>query len=363
MSPSLSHSSNGRSAFLLNAKAKSVGGALLDRLIEMVPTGDLYLSHSINDSQKYVRTILDKGYGQVFSGGGDGTLMNTISTIYQLAKEQKCSSVPQVGVLRLGTGNAVASVLGAQRPLVDVNHVLSGGRIAKRPLHMIRCDDGSLAPFAGIGLDGEIINDYSDLKTSVEGKVTERLLRTAFGYVWAGLTKTAVRHVNKPHPMVRIKTKNAAIQKLARNGVDVGIDIPAGTTLYEGPASMVSVGSIPCFGYGFQMFPFLKDQDQAKKMQLRICTAGVWPIVSNLYPSLWKGTYRGDYVFDYLVDQVTIESEEMLPYQVAGDARGYRKNLSFSLAENCVQAVELDRIRLPFRRGVMGLLPAHALAR
>jgi hypothetical protein len=146
------------------------------------------------------------------------------------------------------------------------------------------------------------------------------------------------------------------------NGTDFECPLLPGSVLYEGPATLVSVGSIPCFGYGFQMFPFLKNR-MDPKLQLRVCTAGVWPILSNLYPSLWKGTYRGDNVFDFLVDQVTIESEESLPCQVAGDARGYRKEMSFTLAENCVQAIELDKNRVPYRRGVMGLLPAHALAR
>jgi hypothetical protein len=227
---------------------------------------------------------------------------------------------------------------------------------------MVRCEDGSLAPFAGIGLDGEVLNDYMDLKAASAGKITDRLYKSAFGYVWAGLTRTALRHVGKPRSRVRITSKNEAIKMVSLNGVDVEIKVPANSILYEGPASLISIGSIPCWGYGFQMFPFLKNRSEPR-LQLRICSAGVWPIVSNLYPGIWNGSYRGEHLFDYLVDQVTVESEERLPYQVAGDARGYRKELSFTLAENCVQAVELDKNRLPYRRGVMGLLPAHALAR
>lgn len=352
----------GRSAFLLNANAKSVGGSVLRKLIEMVPTGDLYLSRSFKDSERYLRTILDKGYGHIFSGGGDGTLVNTISTLHQIADKERCSSIPQIGVLKLGTGNAVASILGARKPLIDANHVLSGGRIEQRPLHLVRCEDGSLAPFAGIGLDGEVLNDYMDLKTAASGKMSEPLFRSAFGYIWAGLTRTAIRHLSKPHSIVRVTSKNAAVKMVSVNGADLEVPLPANSVLFEGPASLISVGSIPCWGYGFQMFPFLKNRTEAK-MQLRICAAGVWPILSNLYPGIWNGSYRGSHLFDFLVDQVTVESEERLPYQVAGDARGYRKEISFTLAENCVQAAELDRNRMPYRRGVMGLLPAHALAR
>jgi hypothetical protein len=109
------------------------------------------------------------------------------------------------------------------------------------------------------------------------------------------------------------------------------------------------------------MFPHLRAPKP--KLQLRICSAGLWPILTNLYPSIWNGSYRGPYLFDFLVEDVQIESESRLPYQVAGDARGYRKEIAFSLAENCFQAVELDKNRVPYRRGIMGLLPAPALAR
>lgn len=354
--------STGRSAFLLNANAKSVGGFMLNKLIEMVPTGDLYLSHSFRDSERYLHTILNKGYSHIFSGGGDGTLVNTVTTLHQIRDKERVSTIPSIGVLRLGTGNAVARILGAGRPLIDVNHVLHGGRVEPRALSMLRCEDGQLAPFAGVGFDGEVLNDYMDLKALTQGRLSERLIKSVFGYIWAGLSRTAIRHIRKPQTMVRVSTKNASVKMINQNGMDVEVKIPGASVLYEGPASLVSVGSIPCFGYGFQMFPFLANR-RDPKLQVRVCTAGVLPILTNLYPSLWKGTYRGDNVFDFLVDQVTIESEDGMPCQVAGDARGYRKELSFSLAENCVQAVELDKNRVPYRRGVMGLLPAHAFAR
>jgi diacylglycerol kinase family enzyme len=360
----MSHSqsiSNG-SAFLLNANAKSVGGLMLNRLIEMVPTGDLYLSYSFQDSERYIRTILNKGYNQIFSGGGDGTLVNTVTTLNRILEKENVSSAPQVGVLRLGTGNAVASILGAQKPLVDVNHVLNGGAAQKRNLSMVRCEDGQLVPFAGLGLDGEVLNDYCDLKASAQSRIGQRLVRTVFGYVWAGLTRTAPRFIKRSPTMVRITSNRAAIKMVNEAGSDVELALPAGSVLYEGPSSLVSIGSIPCFGYGFQMFPFLKDRADAK-LQLRVCCASVWPILANLYPGLWKGRYRGPEVTDFLVDQVTIESEENLPYQVAGDARGYRKKVSFGLAENCIQAVELAKERVPYARGVKGLLPAYAFAR
>lgn len=352
----------GRTAFLLNANAKNVGGFLLNRLIEMVPTGDLYLSHSFQDSERYLHSILNKGYSHVFSGGGDGTLVNTITTLDNLVSKERGAVAPNIGVLRLGTGNAVASVLGARKPLIDAHHVLHGGAIEQRSLNMVRCEDGKLAPFAGIGIDGEVLNDYMDLKTESAGKIHERLMRTVFGYFWAGLTRTAPRQIRRTPPMVRVTSKTPAVKMIQLDGKDVEVQLPAGSVLYEGPATLVSVGSIPYFGYSFQMFPFLKNRVDPK-LQLRVCTAGVWPIVSNIYPSLWKGTYRGNFVFDFLVDQVTIESERSLPCQIAGDARGYRKEISFTLAENCVKAIELDKNRVPYPRAIMGLLPAHALAR
>lgn len=342
----------GKAAFLLNANAKSVSASMVRALVDLVPTGDLYLSRTIDDSRRFVRTILDRGYSQVFSGGGDGTLVNTLSTLQQILGEHS-GSAPHVGVLKLGTGNAVARELGAKSPLLDVHHIVNGGRLTLQRMNMVRCDDQMAAPFAGIGYDGEVLNDYVALKKAYQGTALEKVVNSVFGYVWAGLGKTAVRHLSASQPWIRITSNKPAIKMCYEQGRDVAVELPSNSVLYEGPAAIATVGSIRCWGYGFQMFPHL--QNHADKMQLRLYSGGLLPVLCHI-PSIWQGTYRHHRLNDFLVEQVNIESEVPLPYQIAGDAKGFRKQVSFTLEQNAVSAISLDKQRLPYRRTALPLL-------
>jgi diacylglycerol kinase family enzyme len=351
----------GRTAFVVNANAKSVTDKTVNRLVDMVPAGDLFYSRSMKDSETYYRTILRRGYSRVFSGGGDGTVVNAINTMREIAKQERIERLPAVGILKLGTGNALGSVVGAKAPWLDVNHVVKGGKTSALPMTMVECDDGTLSPFAGIGYDGEILNDYHDLKEVHKDRPTAKLMSSVFGYIWAGITRTALRQINKPKNWIRVISSSDAYKMVHQDGADVEVMVPAGTVLYEGPSTLASVGSIRYFGYGFTMFPFA--DRRAGYLSLRICAAGVLPIVTNLYPGVWKGTYRHPQLHDFLVRDVVIESQNDMPYQVGGDASGYRRRLSFKAAPNAVEMVELAKERLPLPKGIMGLLPSPIFAR
>ena len=124
---------------------------------------------------------------------------------------------------------------------------------------------------------------------------------------------------------------------------------------------MVALGSIPCLGYGFQMFPFA--QQRIDHVQLRICAAGLFTILTNVYPGIWRGTFRHPDLHDFLVRDVVIECDEELSYQIGGDAAGCRRRLSFRAAPNVVEFAELDANRLTAPRGMLGLLPSPTFAR
>src|SRR5688572_13019912 len=102
-----------RSAFLLNANARAVNDRLIEELAEVVPAGDLFLSRTLDDAECFVRTIARRGYGQVFLGGGDGTLVTTIDLVRKVA-DRDGLQMGKVGVLWLGTGSVRAKALGCQ---------------------------------------------------------------------------------------------------------------------------------------------------------------------------------------------------------------------------------------------------------
>jgi hypothetical protein len=91
------------------------------------------------------------------------------------------------------------------------------------------------------------------------------------------------------------------------------------------------VGTIPSVGYGITMFPFASRRPGY--MQLRISAVPLSVALSNLYPSIWQGSFRHKKLYDFLVKDVTIESDESLPFQIGGDAMGYKKRLYFKIAK------------------------------
>jgi len=100
-------------AVLLNANAKLVNRRVRRALEGVVPERDLFLSRSADEAISIADTVVARRYETVFTGGGDGTFVSWVNHIVGRA-ERRALPVPRFGVLALGTGNAVAEVVGAR---------------------------------------------------------------------------------------------------------------------------------------------------------------------------------------------------------------------------------------------------------
>lgn len=351
-----------RAAFLLNANARAVNDSLIEHLAEIVPAGDLFLSRTLEDAEVFVRTIARRGYGQVYLGGGDGTLVTTLGLLRSVVKKEGLA-MPAVGVLKLGTGNAMAKAMHAAAALVDASHVVNKGAVTTRQVDMVETEDGVLTPFAGMGYDGAVLNDYMWLKGKAKGSpIARRMVESVWGYLGAMLFRTVPNELKAPLPKVKVTTGSDAFYMKTTEQGDVEERVPAGTVLYEGPAPIISIGSIPYFGYGFTMFPFAGTKPGY--VQLRIGSIPIPQILMNLWPRVWRGTFRHPQLQDFLVKDVVIESDRELPYQLGGDARGRQKRLAFKAAAEAVPMVELAPERLvPRGHTVLQLGPARVLLR
>jgi diacylglycerol kinase family enzyme len=349
---------------LLNKNARAVTDRLVERLASIVPAGDLFLSRTLEDATVFARAIARRGYGQVFLGGGDGTLVTTMNLLRQHARAENLA-MPTVGVLKLGTGNAMARALGAVSPLVDASHVLQRGPSSVRNVDFVQAgegDDGLLTPFAGMGYDGLVLNDYNWLKEKAHGSpVAKALAESVGGYLGAMLFRSVPTELKNPPTNLRITSKHDAV--FMRPGVngDEEVVIPAGTALFEGRAATVCVGSIPFFGFGFTMFPFA--MSKPGQMQLRVVGAPIPSILANLYPKVWKGTWRHPKLLDFMVQDVDVESDRPLPYQIGGDARGHETRLQFKVASEPVQMTALGERLVPAGHTVVQVGPARMLLR
>src|SRR5438477_1725596 len=173
----------GRVAVLLNANARAVSDSLRQQLEAFVPAEDLFYSRCFEDARAISRMVLDRGYATVLTGGGDGTFVGYVNCLFEEALSRPNSlangafklvpvtahsiRLPRFGVLKLGTGNAMAQYAGASARRVgvveDILRARSGEVAGSMPLHLLSFE-GKRAPFAGLGIDAAILNDYVSVK-------------------------------------------------------------------------------------------------------------------------------------------------------------------------------------------------------
>jgi diacylglycerol kinase family enzyme len=344
-----------RIAVLLNRNARQVNDRLARRVAKILGSDHLFYSRNLDDAESFTREMIQRGYGTILSGGGDGTLTQTINLVRRYVDEsnawrierakrfgesQKLLGMPRFGFLKLGTGNGLTRLVGAGKPLHDLKMIadFAPGRTFEMPL----IQSGSQRFFfAGLGYDSVLLNDYNNLCKSKQGSITERLFSGLPGYMWAVLTRTVPRallsHVKCEG---RVVNRGKAFYIDPRRG-DAAIELEPGSTLFEGSAGMIGVGTSPFYGYGFKVFPFANIMP--KMMHLRISTLGPVAVLSHLR-GLWRGHYRHPHhIMDFLVEDVGIELEQPFPFQHSGDAQGLKQNLDFSIASESLRLVDCHR--------------------
>jgi diacylglycerol kinase family enzyme len=322
-------------AVLLNQNAKKVSPRVRGMYESMVPHTDLFWSRSLDEAEDHVGRILDRGYSTVFTGGGDGTICHTVNLMHaQLGRRISRGECPSIGILKLGTGNAMAHMVGAHDPVRNLRTVMSGDRPRRMRLELI--EDGSrLLPFAGIGWDAAVLNDYISVKERYGQGMGRRLFNSLFGYAAAIGLRTVPREVLRRDPTcIRVRNLGNAVHVLPDGR---RLPIPKGTLLFDGACKFAGVSTVPFYGYGMKVFPHAGTE--RGRMHLRIVTMSVWETLSRL-PGVWKGTYTSPGILDFLIDEVEIESEEPVPYQVGGDAQGMRQKLAFRMSPRTVELLD-----------------------
>ncbi|MBM65986.1 MAG: hypothetical protein CMH55_07125 [Myxococcales bacterium] len=320
-----------KTAVLLNGNAKRVTPGLIQNFQELVPHQDLRVSRTMQEGQAIIEDLVDNGYQRIMSGGGDGTFVQVVNDLVEVVgrrhAEGRPAEMPRVGILRLGTGNAVASFLGSSRPTRDLIRLRDGRVGAPIPLSLIE-SEGRRFPFAGFGYDGELLNDYIWFKRRVTHPVLRPMLHSVGGYFAALGLRTIPRHVTgqgirTPMRITSLDTSWYSDPSRA----DHLTEQPPGTVLFEGIATSACVGAVPYYGYAIKMFPFAGMHRGT--FHLRVASMGVGTILGNL-GTIWRGTYRNPtQLFDFLCKRIRIECQEPLPFQIGGDGAGYRNDLEF----------------------------------
>ena len=312
-----------RVAVVVNGNAKQVTDDLVEVLDQIVQSGDLFVSRSLEEGQDIARVIVERGYPTVLTGGGDGTFVQMVTWVVREA-QRTGKEEPRFGLLRLGTGNALAWVLGAQNPrgrgvVTDLARLRK--EAGSRELRLLEVE-GTLTPFAGLGVDAIALAHFNETKAVFQRlPVLRRFATGGLAYLVSIVGRSMPEYLLRPHPRVRVVNEGGPAVRLGVDGQPVGREVRAGEVLYEGPSRMVCMSTIPYWGFGARIFPFANDRDD--RFSLRVVDITSFDVAFHIR-EIWRGTFRSDKVHDFLVENVSIQYAEPMPLQIGGDSTGAR---------------------------------------
>ncbi len=326
-------------AVLLNANAKAVNARVRDALSSVVAEEHLFFSSCPDEATRIAEQVVERRYRTVFTGGGDGTFVGWVNRIVEAA--ERCAARPPCfGVLALGTGNAVAGMVGARprRHAHDLARYLRGEVERVRRLDLLTCE-GRRTPFAGIGIDAAVLNDYNWLRGRLAGTPLRCLGLGAAGYGLAIALRSAPRAILQRRPSYcEVVNVGRPAWRLGAGGERIGRAIGHGELLYAGPCMLAAASTVPYYGLGLRAFPFAGKSHGV--MQLRLATRiDVCTLMLNL-PRIWRGDFSHASLLDFHADRVAIRFERPMPLQIGGDAEGWRDELTFGMASSPVEIVD-----------------------
>ena len=342
-----------RIAVLLNENAKKVTGRVKRGISDIIPRASLYTSRTSEEAYQHVKDIIDRGYGRIFSGGGDGSITQLVNMVRRYVDEKNAQleslsqgmqkrfqkvSYPRLGILKLGTGNGMASLVGAKRGLRNIRQSLAAPSTKTMRLSLIETEDRCFT-FSGLGWDAAIINDFVWMRDRFRTPSIRRFVGGVVGYLATIAARTIPREFRrKAAPEVTIRSTGGPVYRVDAPGNLTPMDLAPGEVIYQGPVSIAGVSTVPYYGFKLIAFPYAMMQKGL--MNLRIVKASVLECVSHAIP-IWMGRYRSKNFLDFLTTGVEMEFSEKMPMQVGGDPYGYRNRVVYTLSDHEVEVIDL----------------------
>jgi diacylglycerol kinase family enzyme len=316
---------------VLNANAGSMTPRLARAIRGVAGPEHVFFTESKDHAEEALRACVEREYPTVFAGGGDGTIVDAINTLATLSGPK----MPNVGVLRLGTGNALARWLGSGNPVETLARYQRGETHQAVMVRMVTTGK-ALTPFLGLGHDAAVLNDYYRVKRALAGTALAPLGHGLAGYFIAGLGITLPNFLTRKDAEVSIINMGSPARRIGLGGDEVGPEIPAGELLYRGPIATVGAATTPQLGYGVRFFPHALRRPG--RFHLRAVALSPFGCVRAM-PDAWRGTLHHPDVHDFYADRVRLIFSQPMAFQVAGDPAGFRDEVTFGLSENPVTFV------------------------
>ena len=313
---------------IVNGNARRARGGRVRAKLERALPGRVRVTRSLAHAREVVRAEIARGLDLVVLGGGDGTVVMGLALIAEACRGLGRGE-PAIGVLRLGSGNAIADTLGASADAAGDLARLARGGGAWRPLPMIDVL-GVRAPFVGLGIDAQLLEDHEAV-----GRVVDRVpgVRRVMGgasrYALAVALRSVPRSAAAARPRAVVTNLGAPAVELAARGRPAGAPRAAGAELWAGACTLVAGATIPYFGFGLRMFAFAGRD--AARFHLRCGDAGLLEILRTT-PAAFRGDYFSERVHDFLCDHVRVELDAEAAIEVGGELLGRHARVELALA-------------------------------
>jgi diacylglycerol kinase family enzyme len=320
---------------LLNKNARKVNARMVDRIKKQAPHADIFVTQNMVEAEQALSKVANGRYDICFTGGGDGTVCHAVTRLSELSTKR---SAPPIGVLPLGTGNAIASYL--ESPNVDAcvqNPQLAQKDSLSFPEMTVITEQGQKpitprkAAFGGFGWDSFVLDRYFKWRDICKNNpILNPIGEGLLAYLIAGLG-WAVPELLIRQPRWKITVRNGSDEALqVTNDGQILKRIAPGELIYQGHARLFSFGTCPFFGFRMKALPLAATT--SKMMQVRI--ADFSPMITALYlPKIWKGKFTHPKLWDFLVSdfEVTLSSETAL--QMGGDVIGRGKQFAVNMTK------------------------------
>lgn len=317
-----------RAVAIVNGNARRMRGNRLRARLERALPGGVRWTTSLDHAREVIRQEVARGCDLIVLGGGDGTVVMGLTLIAEACRGTG-KPEPAIGILRLGSGNAIADSVGASNdPAEDLAELVRGGASTSGWRTMPLIDMlGVRAPFVGMGVDTMLIEDNKRVGRAVDRVPGGRFVGGGARYALSVALRTIPRFATSPRPIATITNLGSPAIEMTRHGPS-GRTIPTNTILWRGAVSLVAAATIPFFGFGMRMFAFT--DTQPGKFHLRCGDVGLFEMMRSM-PAAFRGDYFSDNVRDFLCDRAQIELDRETDMEAGGELLGLRTHVEIGM--------------------------------
>ena len=309
---------------VVNASARGLTAKLRARLEHTLP-GNVRFTVSLDEARSTIRAELRRGVDLMILGGGDGTVVMGLTLIGEACRAFG-KREPTIGVLRMGSGNAIADTVAATDDVIEDLGRLSRGAGVRRTMPLLEVL-GIRAPFVGMGVDAQLLEDQAAVGRVVDRLPGARFVGGGARYALSVALRSVPRFAIGTRPNAIVTNLGAPAIEMTKSGA-TGRSFPKGEELWRGQCTLVAGATIPYFGFGLKMFAFAESRRDA--FHLRCGDAGLFEIMVNT-PAAFRGQYFSDHVTDFMCDRVVIELDRESPIEAGGELLGRRTRVELSL--------------------------------